>query len=246
VNILITGASAGIGEATAILLASRGHKVLMAARRKDKLSGLAAKNKNLSFDEMDLSKSASIASFVSRNENFLKDLSALVNNAGLALGRESFQTSELEDIRTMISTNVTGLLELTRLVLPFMIAKKSGHVVNLGSVAGRTAYKGGTVYCATKAAVHMITDAMRMDLGGTGVRVSTVGAGRVETDFSKVRYKGDLEKAKSVYSGFRPLKPEDMAEAIAWVLERPAHVNIQHLEVMSTDQPNATEIAPVL
>lgn len=245
-KILITGASAGIGEATAELLAQQGHELLLAARRVDRLEKLAAKfNGKVQVGTLDLTKRASIKSFADKHAGFLKDLDVLVNNAGMALGRDAFQDSDADDLETMFATNVTGLLHLTRAVLPHMVARKKGQVINLGSVAGRTAYKGGVVYCATKAAVHMITDTLRLDLGGTGVRVCTVGAGRVETEFSVVRFKGDKAKADLVYQGFRPLKANDMAEAIAWTIDRPEHVNIQHLEVMPTDQPSATDLAPL-
>lgn len=249
-KILVTGASSGIGRATALLLARQGHSVLMAARRVDKLKEIAAGEATvvgeLLVGELDVSSAESTERFLGTHEAWLKDLDVLVNNAGLALGREAFQASAVEDVEQMIETNVLGLLRLTRRILPAMVARKSGHILNLGSVAGRTAYNGGTVYCATKAAVHMITDALRYDLGGTGVRVSTVAPGRVaETEFSEVRYKGDKQKAASVYEGFRTMTAADVAEAIAWILDRPAHVNIQELTLLPTDQPSATTLAPL-
>ena len=126
-----------------------------------------------------------------------------------------------------------------------MISRKKGHIINLGSIAGHTAYKGGSVYCATKAAVHMFSEALRSDLGGTGLRVSTIAPGRVETEFSEVRYKGDKEKAKKVYQGFRPLSSNDIADSIYWMATQPEHVNIQHVVIMGTDQPNATTVVPL-
>lgn len=249
-KILVTGASSGIGRATALLLARQGNSVLMAARRTDRLREIAAGAKDLPGEllvgEVDVSDAKSIEHFAQTHAAWLKDLDVLVNNAGLALGREAFQNSEPADIDQMIQTNVLGVLRLTRRLLPPMIERRTGHVVNLGSVAGSTAYPGGTVYCATKAAVHMITDALRYDLGGTGIRVSTVAPGRVaETEFSEVRYKGDKEKAAQVYQGFRTMSSTDVAEAIAWMIDRPAHVNIQEIVMLPTDQVSATALAPL-
>ena len=247
-KILVTGASSGIGRATSLLLAQKGHQVLMAARRGDKLREIAAQSAAVVGEflvgELDVRDLSSIDQFFATHGEWLRDVDVLVNNAGLALGRDPFQDSSNDDFEAMIETNVLGLLRVTRKILPLMIARKSGHIVNLGSVAGDTAYQSGTVYCASKAAVHMITDALRIDVGGTGVRVSTVSPGRVsETEFSSVRFKGDQEKARLVYEGFRNLKASDVAESIAWILERPVHVNIQQLVILPTDQPTATTIA---
>ena len=249
-KVLITGASSGIGQATALLMARKGHEVLMVSRRKDRLEELARGTStvvgSLLFDAFDVSDVSSVAAFVERQKDWLKDVDLLVNNAGLALGTETLDASREEDIVRVIDTNITGLLSLTRRVLPFMKARKSGHVINLGSVAGDTAYRGGTVYCASKAAVHMITDCLRMDLGGTGIRVSTVSPGRVaETEFSQVRFGGDLEKAKKVYEGYRVMTASDVAESIAWIAEQPAHINIQELVILPTDQPSATTLEPL-
>ncbi len=249
-KILITGASSGIGKATALLLARKGHEVFMAARRKDKLEEIAQTSSTIvgSFllDELDVSDKESTHAFAEKHNDWLKDVDVLINNAGLALGREAFPDTSDEDHETMFATNVTGLLTLTRAILPFMKAKKSGHVLNIGSVAGLTPYKGGTTYCATKAAVHMITDCLRMDLGGTGIRVSTVAPGRVaETEFSNVRFKGDSEKAKSVYEGYRVMTSSDVAQSIAWIIEQPKHINIQELIILPTDQPSATTLDPL-
>lgn len=249
-KVLVTGASSGIGQATALLLARKGHEVLMCSRRKEKLEEIAASSPTVvgSFlvDELDVSSPASIDAFVERNKTWLQEVDALVNNAGLALGQEPMPRTEASDHRTMINTNVNGLLDLTHAIAPFMVERKKGHILNIGSVAGITPYKGGTAYCASKAAVHMITDCLRMDLGGTGVRVSTVAPGRVaETAFSEVRYKGDKEKADSVYQGYRVLTASDVAKNIAWILEQPAHINIQELVILPTDQPSATTLEPL-
>jgi NADP-dependent 3-hydroxy acid dehydrogenase YdfG len=220
----------------------------MAARRVDRLKEMASSSAAVVGEflvgELDLTSPESIQNFVRENENFLGGLDVLVNNAGLALGREPFQNSSMSDVRQMIDTNVTGLLDLTHAVLPFMIKRGRGDIVNLGSVAGLTAYAGGTTYCATKAAVHMITEALRQDLAGTGLRVSTIEPGRVETEFSRVRYKGDAQQAAKVYQGYEPLTAHDIAETIAWIVERPAHVNVQEIVIMCTEQPNATTVVP--
>jgi len=202
VKVLVTGASSGIGRATALLLARKGHEVLMVSRRKDRLEELAKTSATvvgaLLVDQLDVSSQADVANFVIRQKEWLQDVDLLVNNAGLALGADPLDANPATDIARVIDTNVTGLLTLTREIVPFMKARKSGHIINLGSVAGDTPYRGGTVYCASKAAVHMITDCLRMDLGGTGIRVSTVAPGRVaETEFSEVRFAGDLEKRRS-------------------------------------------------
>ncbi len=248
-KILVTGASSGIGEATAILAAQKGFDVLMAARRKDRLDEIIAQNKNISgklqASILDVSKKESIDAFIQQNMDWLKTIDVLMNNAGLALGRDSLQNTPHDDIKTMLDTNVYGLLELSRQILPLMVSRQCGDILNLGSVAGRTAYKGGTVYCATKAAVDLITDCLRYDVAGTGVRVSNIEPGRVETEFSEVRFKGDKESAKKVYQGFRPLKPKDIAETALWIVDRPRHVNIQNVLILSTDQINATEIMPM-
>jgi 3-hydroxy acid dehydrogenase / malonic semialdehyde reductase len=249
-KILITGASSGIGRATALLLSQKGHEVFMVSRKKDVLENLARESASVigSFvvDELDVTNQKSVKAFVERHQNWLQDVDVLINNAGLALGREPFQESSMEDVGAMIDTNVTGVLRLTREILPFMIRKKSGHIVNLGSVAGDTPYKGGTVYCATKAAVHMITDSLRMDLGGTGIRVSTISPGRVaETNFSNIRFKGDTATAAKIYEGYRTLKASEVAESINWVLSQPEHVNIQELVILPTDQPSATSLDPL-
>jgi len=245
-NILITGASAGIGQASAVHLAQKGHKILMVSRNTAKLKKICEAHPEvaLSFSACDLRNKDSINSLLKNEANFFKDIDCLVNNAGLALGKEKFQNNSWDDIECMIDTNVKGLMYLTQKILPFMISNEKGQIINLGSIAGHTGYSGGTVYCATKAAIHMMTEALRHDLGGTNIRVSTIAPGRVETDFSLIRFKGDKEAADKVYQGYRPLSALDLAETITWIAERPAHVNIQHLMIMGTDQPNCTTISP--
>lgn len=249
-KVLITGASSGIGQATAQQLVRKGHQVMIAARRVDKLKEIAANSPVVVGEfivaELDVSKPESVKKFVATHKEWLEGVDVLVNNAGLALGRESLEKVASEEIHQMVETNVFGLLEVTRAVLPFMTKRKKGHVINLGSIAALRPYAGGTVYCATKAAVHAVTEALRQDLAGSGIRVSTIAPGRVaETEFSSVRFKGDTEKAKKVYEGYRVVTASDVAETIAWVIERPANVNIQELVIMPTDQPTSTTVVPV-
>lgn len=248
-RILITGASSGIGQATAVHLVQKGHQVLMTGRRAEKLKETAgaapAVVGEFLVDTLDVSSQESVKAFVDKHASWLKKVDVLINNAGLALGRDSLDKVSATDLKQMIDTNVTGLLDMTRLVLPFMKARGTGHIVNMGSVAGPRPYAGGTVYCATKAAVHAATEALRMDLGGSGIRVTTIAPGRVsETEFSEVRFRGDKAAAAKVYEGFESLTAHDVAETIAWVLERPAHVNIQEITLMSTDQVNSTTVVP--
>jgi len=249
-KVLITGASSGIGRATAILLAQKGHEVLMTSRNQSAVEAIAKESPNVvgSFlaGQLDVRDSKSIADFVEKHQAWLSDVDVLINNAGLALGRDVYQDSEVDDTAAVIETNILGLLKFTRAIAPFMTAKKSGHIVNLGSVAARTPYKGGTVYCASKAAVHMITDCLRLDLGGTGIRVSTISPGRVdETNFSNVRFKGDVETAKKIYQGYRTLKASEVAQSIDWIISQPEHINIQELVILPTDQPSATTLDPL-
>jgi 3-hydroxy acid dehydrogenase/malonic semialdehyde reductase len=249
-KILITGASSGIGQATALNLVRKGHQVMITARRRDKLQQIASETASVVGEffvaELDVRKPESIQAFVEANREWLKSVDVLINNAGLAVGRESVEQIASQELRDMVDTNVLGLLEMTRLVLPFMIARRQGHIVNMGSIAAISPYAGGTVYCATKAAVHAVTEALRQDLAGTGVRVSTIAPGRVaETEFSNVRLRGDATGAQKLYEGYRTVTADDVAETIAWVIERPAHVNIQEIVIMSTDQPTATTVVPV-
>ncbi|MES3036292.1 MAG: SDR family NAD(P)-dependent oxidoreductase [Bdellovibrionota bacterium] len=233
---LITGASAGIGEATALRLDQEGYSLLLVARRSDRLKKLQDKLKNPSqIFSVDLQKPSAISEFLKNAETQLKNVTVLVNNAGLAKGTEKFQDAALADFDAMIDTNVKALIAITRGVLPYLLKNKKGHIVNIGSVAGRWVYPGGAVYAATKFAVRALSDALRMDLMGTGIRVTNIEPGMVESEFSLVRL-GDKEKADKVYSGMTPLTPSDIAETLSWCLDRPAHVNIQELVIFPTDQ----------
>jgi len=229
---LITGATAGIGLETARHLKRAGYSLILTGRREERLEKLREElgAETLAFD---VSDRASVEAALAKAD--LKDVCVLVNNAGLALGTASVQTLNLDDVDAMIDTNVKGLLYVTRLVLPSLI-KNAGHVVNIGSVAGRWTYPGGATYCASKFAVRALTEGLRFDLLGTPVRVTNIEPGMVETEFSEVRYGGDKEKAASVYKGMTPLSASDIAETIAWCVARPAHVNIQELVIYPVDQ----------
>lgn len=241
----VTGATAGIGEATARRLAGEGYALILGGRRKDRLeklqTELQAAGAQVRIAPFDLRERASIEGFCKTHQDWLSEVTVLVNNAGLAMGTEKMQDASLDDWDVMIDTNVKGLLALTRQLLPHFVKNKNGHVVNLGSVAGRWVYPGGGVYCASKFAVRAISEGLRMDLAGTGVRVTNIEPGMVETEFSVVRF-GDERKAKAVYQGMTPLSGADIAETIAWCLSRPAHVNIQELVIYPTDQAQVGQV----
>jgi NADP-dependent 3-hydroxy acid dehydrogenase YdfG len=243
---LITGASAGIGEATAFSLASQGYHLILVARRKEKLEKLKKRIEKVSKSKVaiaaaDLQDPKAIDRLIKAQKKNLKDLEILINNAGLARGSDKFQEANTADWDEMIDTNVKGLLYLTRAVLPFLLANKKGHIVNLGSVAGRWVYPGGSVYCASKFAVRAISEGLRLDLLGKNIRVTNIEPGMVHTEFSLVRFRSK-EKAEQVYAGMKPLTAADIAETIAWVLNRPEHVNIQELVIYPTDQASVRDV----
>ncbi len=234
---LITGASSGIGEATTRRFAKEGRNLILIARREDRLKKLSSDLQTFGIEVMVRALDVTDAEAL---ENFFASLSAIsidvvVNNAGLALGTEPFDRYDFKDIQTMVDTNITAFMRVAHLSLPFL-KKTKGHLFNLGSIAGTETYAGGTVYCATKHFVHAFTKGLRKDLLGSGVRVTTIAPGRVETEFSVVRLKGDDAKAKKVYEGYRPLLPADIADAIWYVASRPKHVNIEEMLIMPTDQ----------
>jgi len=241
---LVTGATSGFGLATAHAIAALGCHVAITGRREDRLTAAAhairerhrVETETLSFDVRDASAARSV---LGGAVHLLSRLEILVNNAGLALALDSIQSGDPADWDQMIDTNVKGLLYVTRLVLPGLVERRRGHVVNIGSVAGHQVYAGGAVYCATKYAVRALSDALRYDVLGTGVRVSNVEPGLAETEFSEVRFKGDRARAKSVYQGLVPLSAEDVADAVVWCLTRPAHVNVQSVLILPTDQASA-------
>lgn len=234
-KILITGATAGIGAALARAAFQKKHELILTGRRRDRLEALAKELPGAKIAAFDVQSKTEVEKFLKDFEADLNGLDVLVNNAGLAKRNDPAHKAQLQDWETMIQTNVLGLLYMTRGILPKFVARKSGHVVNVGSVAGRWVYPGGAVYCATKAAVGSITEGLRMDLLGQNIRVSNIEPGMVETEFSEVRFE-DKEKAKSVYTGMKALTAEDIAETILWVLDRPGHVNIQELVIYPTDQ----------
>ena len=237
---LITGATAGIGKACAYGLAKKGYSLALTGRRKDRLEDIKADLEKqydtsvhcLSFDIQ--SKKQCLQAFEA-NSPLFQSMSLLINNAGLACGVAPADEASLDDWDTMIDTNIKGLLYMTRLSLPFLKENKDSHIVNIGSVAGRWTYPGASVYCSTKFAVRAISEGLRLDLNGSGIRVTNIEPGMVETEFSEVRLK-DQQKAKAVYEGMTPLKASDIADSILWCLDRPTHVNIQELVIFPTDQ----------
>jgi len=241
---LVTGATSGFGLATARAIAAEGGNVAITGRREDRLRAVAEEIRArhgvevvaLRFDVRDL---AEVKAALTGAPGLLAKLDILVNNAGLALALDPLQSGDTRDWDQMIDTNVKGLLYVSRTVLPGMVERGSGHVVNVGSVAGHQTYAGGAVYSATKYAVRAITDALRYDVLGKGIRVSNVEPGLAETEFSEVRFKGDIARAKTVYEGLTALRAEDVADAVMWCLTRPAHVNVQSVLIMPTDQASA-------
>lgn len=245
--VFITGASSGIGAACVRAFAEQGAKVLMCARRADRLREIAenaAKRYNATVRSfvLDVRKSSDVERELNALSDEWKHIDILVNNAGLARGLKNIQEGELQDWEEMIDTNVKGLLYVTRVVSPWMVARNEGHIINIGSIAGRQVYPMGNVYCASKFAVRALNEAMRLDFFGTPLRVSTVDPGLVETEFSMVRFHGDTERAGKTYKGFSPLRPEDVADAVLYCATRPPHVNIQELVVMPTAQASVTMV----
>ena len=239
--ILVTGASAGFGAAIVRRGVRDGHRVIAAARRGDRLAALRAElgDAVLAFP-LDVTDPRAVAALPGSLPEGWREVDVLVNNAGLALGLDPAQTSLLSDWDTMVATNVTGLLHMTRALLPGMVERDSGHVVNLGSVAGSYPYPGGHVYGASKAFVKQFTLNLKADLLGTGVRVTDIEPGLVGgSEFSVVRFGGDAERAAKNYAGTAPLTPDDIAEAVAWALALPPHVNINRIEMMPTCQAPA-------
>jgi 3-hydroxy acid dehydrogenase/malonic semialdehyde reductase len=243
--VLITGATSGIGKACAELLASQRKDLFLVGRRLDRLQGLqkdltTTHKIKVEIAPLDISLSSAVLEFGKKFSSELNQVEALINNAGLAVGRDTIQEGNLKDWDTMWDVNVKGLLYMTHQVLPYFVQKKSGHIVNLGSVAGRWIYPRGNIYCATKRAVSALTEALRQDLLGTGVRVTEISPGMVETEFSLVRFGGDQERAKAIYEGMTPLSAKDIAEAVVWALMRPKHVNIQEMIIYPTEQASTT------
>ncbi len=243
-TVFITGASSGIGEACARAFAGEGARLLLAARRKSRLDELTpefmqAGAASVHSLELDVREAAKVEASVAGLPTDWRAIDVLINNAGLSRGLDKLYEGKTEDWDEMIDTNVKGLLYVTRAVVPGMVERGSGHVVNLGSTAGEITYPKGAVYCATKAAERAINDGLRQDVLGTPVRVTSVDPGMVETAFSEVRFRGDTERAAKVYQGVTPLTPEDVADAILWAVTRPAHVNIARIVMTPVDQANS-------
>ena len=240
-TILVTGATSGIGEATTWKFAREGWSVIITGRRKQHLAKLTRAIQRetkaaviaLSFDVRDRASVRKAIASIAREK---KSIDVLVNNAGLALGFSEIQDGDVQDWDTMIDTNIKGLLYVSEAVIPGMIKGGHGHIINLGSIAGKEVYQKGNVYCATKAAVDVLTKGMRMDLLPHGVKVSAVHPGAVDTEFSLVRFKGDSRRADSVYTGFTPLSAEDIAETIWFIATAPEHINVSDLVVLPTAQ----------
>lgn len=240
---LVTGATSGIGRATARILARNNYKIILCGRREDRLKELEKELSaftqihTLSFDVRD--KKAVFKSINALPSDFSK-IDVLINNAGNAHGLDPIQTGDLEDWDAMIDINVKGLLYVSKAIIPKMIEQKSGHIINIGSIAGKEVYPNGNVYCASKHAVDALNKSMRMDLNPYGIRVGAIHPGMVETEFSEVRFKGDTNRAANTYKDIKPLQAEDIADIIHFVVSRPYHVNIADLIVFPTAQASAT------
>lgn len=240
-TILITGATSGIGKSAATRFAANGYRLIITGRRKELLEELKKELTKtyhvevltLNFDVRDKKE---VAKAINTLPQEWKSIDILVNNAGLASGLGAIQDGDIDDWEKMIDTNVKGLLYVTRAVSPIMIAQGSGHIINIGSIAGKEVYANGNVYCATKHAVDALTKAMRIDMLMHNIKVTQIAPGAAETEFSLVRYHGDADKAKAVYNGFTPLTPDDIADAIWYVATVPAHVNINDLVIMPAAQ----------
>jgi 3-hydroxy acid dehydrogenase / malonic semialdehyde reductase len=244
---LITGATSGIGKYTALEFAKHGYDLIITGRRQERLAELAeeiTKTYNVKVEEacFDIRNEAEVKNAIDNLPEAFKAVDVLVNNAGLAAGLSSIQEGKLEHWERMIDTNVKGLLYVTKHVTPLMIVRKKGHIINIGSIAGKEVYANGNVYCATKHAVDALNKGMRIDLLQHGIKVSSINPGMVETEFSVVRFDGNEDRAKKVYEHMIPLKPEDIAETIYWMASRPDHVNINDIIIMPTVQANSTTV----
>lgn len=242
--VLITGATAGIGEACAGLFASQNYDLILAGRREDRLaqqaSDLTGKyGVRVITVRLDVRNKAEVQDKLEGLPDGWKEVDVLVNNAGLSLGLDPIHEGSTDDWDVMVDTNVKGLLYVTKVVSNWMVARKSGHIVNLGSIAGKETYPNGNVYCATKHAVDSLNKAMRIDLLPHHIKVTGIHPGAVETEFSEVRFKGDLDRAKKVYEGFDPLMAADIADAIWYAVSRPAHVNINDMVIMPSAQASS-------
>ena len=247
-TVLITGATSGIGAACARKFAAAGYRVIITGRRDGQLAAMAGELETeygvevltLCFDVRDL---AAVKRALDSLPAAWRDIDVLINNAGLALGLEPEYAGDFTDWETMIDTNVKGLLYMTRLVVPGMVERLKGHVINIGSVAGDAAYAGGAVYCATKAAVKVLTDGLRIDVAHTPIRVTNLKPGLVETNFSNVRFHGDTERASNVYKGIQPLTGDDIADVALYAAQAPTHVQIAEVLILATHQASGSVIS---
>jgi 3-hydroxy acid dehydrogenase/malonic semialdehyde reductase len=244
---LITGATSGIGKSTALEFAKHGYNLIITGRRQERLAELKAvlvKDFKINVLELcfDVRDEKQVADAINSIPSDFKAIDVLVNNAGLAAGLSTIQDGKINHWEQMIDTNIKGLLYVTKHISQIMIQNKKGHIINIGSIAGKEVYANGNVYCATKHAVDALNKGMRIDLLPHGIKVSAVNPGMVETEFSIVRFDGDEERAKKVYENIVPLKPEDIAETIYWMASRPAHVNINDILIMPTIQANSTTV----
>jgi len=241
---LVTGATSGIGKACAEKFAAAKYNLIITGRRKEKLEELKTDLEkkytvNIIACCFDVQQKEKVFEAIENLPADWKNIELLINNAGLALGRESFEEADITDWETMLHTNVEGLLYVSRAVLPFMIKNKAGHIINIGSIAGKEVYENGNVYCASKFAVDALTKSMRIDLLKHGIKVTGIHPGAVETEFSIVRYKGDEQKAKEAYKGFLPLTPNDVADTVLYCASLPGHVCINDLTLTCTQQASA-------
>lgn len=247
-TVFITGATSGIGKASAVMFAKAGARLVLCARRIELLTEVS---KDLSEQfgtevfsfQCDVTKVDDVENGINLIPKTFQDIDVLINNAGLAAGRDTFQNSKLSDMEAMIDTNLKGVLYVTHKILPMMVKRNSGQIIFLGSLAGREPYANGTVYCATKFGIRAINAALKMDLLGTEIKVSTVDPGMVETEFSIVRFKGDTNKANEMYKGMTPLTAEDVADAIFYCATRPPHVNISEILLMPTAQSSTLQVS---
>jgi len=243
--VLVTGASSGIGEATARAFAREGARLILVARRRERLEALAgeleqAHNTQSLCLQIDLGQYKTAGAELDKLPEAWREIDILVNNAGLSRGLAKLHEGGFYDWDEMIDTNIKGLLAVSRAVIPWMVKRNQGHIINIGSIAGHEVYPNGNVYCATKYAVRAISRGMKMDLTGTPIRVTSVDPGLAETEFSLVRFRGDPDRAAQPYKGLKPLTGEDVAEAIVWSASRPEHVNITEMVIMPTAQSSTT------
>lgn len=243
---MITGATSGIGEACARKFANGGYNLVITGRNVDRLKAVEQEARQLGADvlalEFDVRDRKAAAAAVESLKGKWAVIDVLINNAGLALGLDKEYEGDLDDWETMVDTNVKGLLTMTRLIVPGMVERNKGHVINIGSVAGDAAYAGGSVYCATKAAVKAITDGLRIDVAHTAVRVTNVKPGLVETNFSVIRFHGDKQRADNVYKGIKPLTGDDIADVAFYAASAPEHVQVAEVLVLATHQANGTVV----